>query len=458
MIDFRPTLESGETFPYLTHVLDWESGETLYSWCAKTHLMLGTSARGTGASLFGHERAFKEHDVPIGLLWLSAVTRGLLGLPERILRERTVLGAYLPFISMERQVSFVAQTLSRDRLGPKLTFGLHPATLNVLHSLRFCAACARSAAHPLGYAPWLTEAQLPGVWVCVRHQRPLVHALGKQNTWTLPDPTAKLPVVVHSDSDLRLLVPIAEMAQSLSKMETIDVEALRSSISLLLRDRFTTFKAKTMNADRIQTAWKQSSIARWLLTHENLAPLALDSSWIGRLVLSRGVAHPIRWLLCWSFLHEKEELGSLTGSFVRACSGSVAGHQLTLWDEPSISGAMQIPASVRNAFERSATLSEVAAILNVHRGTVSNWVRTTPALKRFWLATKQEYRATYAMQRVSDWLGINSTANLSTFTTECSRDLVWLGKHFPAELAAIAKRIPSRRSNQRPIAGVGLNR
>jgi len=65
----------------------WRGDETLYSWAATFHTVLGNgSARDTGSTLFGTEHSCRDKVAPKGIDEFVRVTNGALGDLESAVR------------------------------------------------------------------------------------------------------------------------------------------------------------------------------------------------------------------------------------------------------------------------------------------------------------------------------------------------------------------------------------
>jgi len=168
-------------------------GECLYSWCALYHRLSGNAvAMRSNAQLFGSGGRRVRHDFPTHLANFCARTRNMLGTPESLAMERTMLGYYAPFTSLStyrRALGVITDGKSGDT---KHVLGLMASRVGASHPLKACPACVERDLNELGYSRWMLEHQWPSVWVCRHHGNPL-QSLTKQSQprdlreWTLPE-------------------------------------------------------------------------------------------------------------------------------------------------------------------------------------------------------------------------------------------------------------------------------
>lgn len=166
--------------------------ETLYSLCARFHLMSGNRlASTTSHELFGAGDAAMLHDFPANLSSFEARTQGLLGNAAYLSRNRTLLKFYIPYQPGER-ISAGIEALAGagiDRL--KFRLGLPSSRIGAAHPLKACVKCIRKEIDTIGGAYWHLLHQHPAVWICPEHDELLMRSTGKSRTknklqWVLP--------------------------------------------------------------------------------------------------------------------------------------------------------------------------------------------------------------------------------------------------------------------------------
>lgn len=421
----------------------------MYSWCARTHLGFGTSDRRSGSVLFGHEEAFKEHEVPRGLSALASRTRGHIGLAEEILRRRTVIAAYLPFLQLLEDATLVSRMASRTRRQPLSLYGIHPAAAAALHTLRFCRACAAATYDSQGYATWMLTAQLPGVWTCPVHECALVHVAGRPGGWALPDAKGSYSAIAHSMTEVRTLQPLTQLAHALLG-QTVDTRLLRRRLAELANKEFPGVLSDPSAQAHMHRAWTESNIARCLQQEQALQPLILDPHWLMQVLTRSFAAHPFQWMTCWAFLTAHWVPSVAVSWFLDTDDQFIRRPQQELWaDEQE---PLPLPYEVEAALATSPTKADLARALKVGRRRLDQWFRDTPALMSRWTELQSSARLKLAVSRCEQWLREHPASGLSDFCSGCATDLEWLAK-FPADLNDLLRRLPNRRGPQKFLPG-----
>lgn len=168
-------------------------GETLHSWCARYHRLSGNGiASDSCAQLFGARIPGLRHDFPTRLESFCCRTRFLLGTPEALALDRTMLGYYAPFASLTSYRLALDSLVGATTGSPKHVLGLMASRVGAAHPLKVCPTCVRRDVHELGHSRWTLEHQWPSVWICPEHGDRLRY-LAKESQprelreWTLPE-------------------------------------------------------------------------------------------------------------------------------------------------------------------------------------------------------------------------------------------------------------------------------
>jgi transposase len=205
----------------LPPIAAWLPDEVLFSLASRHHVLAcHVRARDTCLELFGHPQRGSAHDLPSRIDEFVSRTGGALGDAETIIRERTVLPFYLALQAPIAAANAIA-AMRGDRIGPlKATLGLLASGFGARHVLKACPACMEvDGAHGTPY--WHRSHQIPGVWVCLAHEEPLlvcnVKATGVGRfLWFLPGPHVLCdPGVEIATSDMGIWRGLAECAVGL---------------------------------------------------------------------------------------------------------------------------------------------------------------------------------------------------------------------------------------------------
>lgn len=171
--------------PKLTYLPD----ETVFSLASRLRRLWGLSSAGQLARvLFGNEWSGRRHDFPCGLGTFAAKTEGAAGEPREAARTHTLLRYYLPFKSEAEGGRALHSMLRRGSANTRGWLGLPPSKLGFDHPLKACPVCIRQSVEEFGWTYWLLAHQFPGVWICPRHEEPLMIRVrsGRENTWEVP--------------------------------------------------------------------------------------------------------------------------------------------------------------------------------------------------------------------------------------------------------------------------------
>lgn len=176
--------------------------ETLYSLVAHTCRLNGwPSERGACSHLFGDHGSLRLGDVLVYMDRFVAETRGLYGGPAEVLARMTHAGFFDRLGS--RPGVDVSQPWSPDAgdvvVAPEYR-GLATLSNGQAHIWRWCPECNEEDLGRHGRVYWRRTHQLPGVFICTRHGRPLLEAniryWVRQQHLFLPDnlPEKAIPV------------------------------------------------------------------------------------------------------------------------------------------------------------------------------------------------------------------------------------------------------------------------
>lgn len=286
--------------------------ETLFSWCSRYHRM---SANGRDAAtcmqLFGDRRIGTAHDLPARLDALVTRSGGAIGDAVSIINQRTLLPFYLPFRS-PRLAALAHEAMRGPSIGSlKYQLGLLTSGLGAAHPLKSCPRCIAVDQERNGWAYWHRDHQLPGTWICTRHQVHLRVSPCKLDqrarfAWVLPSSSAEsistgASLNAKDRGAMRWLAKLASMGAELVQLEhgTLD-DPVR--LGLALRHRLIDLSLASP-CGRIR--WRDIEPSLDLLSKrqltlpemQHLADKELLKEQLLRALSGRSVTHPLRWLL-----------------------------------------------------------------------------------------------------------------------------------------------------------------
>lgn len=184
---------SAELFDLPPSLLSWLPRETLFSLVSRQHAFWGyPGASETSTILFGRRHAGTHHDFPNALDEFSARTGGVLGAPDDLAVNHTLLSYYRPFSSDDLISDCLAMMRGKSVNHLKYRLGLLTSSFRANHPLKACTVCMDQDVAETGWAYWHLEHQYPGIWFCERHAEPLHEATVKSTgvnrfLWALPD-------------------------------------------------------------------------------------------------------------------------------------------------------------------------------------------------------------------------------------------------------------------------------
>lgn len=138
--------------------------ETLYSFAARLRRAnAAKDDRDACRSMFGHAPNMRVSEFPVNLACFCQATRGLLGPPERVLSQMTLVPLF------ERLGAWPWRKGSAPRPATIAGYGLSTLSNGNTRTWRACEQCLlQDRSHnPYGY--WRREHQLPGVLFCPNH-------------------------------------------------------------------------------------------------------------------------------------------------------------------------------------------------------------------------------------------------------------------------------------------------
>lgn len=295
--------------------------ETLFSWCSRYHRMAANGlASSTCMQLFGHRRIGTAHDFPSRIDTFVLRSDGVLGDAEEIIRTRTLLPYYLVFKDRDLANQAVLALRSTGIGSLKFQLGLLTSGFGAAHPLKSCPECERSDRSQYGWRYWHRAHQLPGVWVCLKHQTFLkvtpikVDQLGRFE-WITPGGTVceSLTMFMQERDAARQhgwLTKLGEISLTLLDCH-VAAFANPAQISYCLMSRLQTLGLARPSG---RICW--SKVRPWLTSlSENMAGVpdfqrqneSLLQTQLGRMLAGRGLMHPLRYLIWVSLWFESLE-------------------------------------------------------------------------------------------------------------------------------------------------------
>nr|WP_315464911.1 TnsD family Tn7-like transposition protein [uncultured Rhodoferax sp.] len=153
-----------------TSIPNLQDDETLYGWCSRFHqLNVGSSARSTSRMLFGHPKAALWHDVPGHMGEFQQRTQGAFGDPRNLLRERTLFGFHVPFLTAELEENLLKGLVDSDGTNSRKQLGFEHIDRLKINALKWCPECVDQQLRETGFSWWQMSQQEPTALVCRVH-------------------------------------------------------------------------------------------------------------------------------------------------------------------------------------------------------------------------------------------------------------------------------------------------
>nr|WP_260117350.1 TniQ family protein [Pseudoduganella rivuli] len=223
-------------------VLDWLPGESMYSLMARNHRFWGyPRPRETVEVFFGtsSERTLNNHLSEIELF--VAKTEGTLGGPNKILENHTLLQFYRAFMDAKQRQALTSKRLRAESL-LKFPIAVWTSRFQVQHPLKACRVCIKDDLRDIGMAYWRVAHQYPGVWVCLKHGRPLQETKIKPSAqqrflWHTPvrKHLSPAPGIVSGQAYSSKFLELAHLVTSIAADEIKGAELVNAGRSRVVR-------------------------------------------------------------------------------------------------------------------------------------------------------------------------------------------------------------------------------
>ncbi len=422
--------------------------ETLYSWCATNHAMsCCRNSETTASELLGAAHAVRQHEFPHSLEKFIAISRVEPASILRLLREHTVAGFYLPFLSEKAQ-----RELASEALHPHSTHWVRAAlgssrTRQVVHPLKWCRRCIQDDIATIGRPFWHTTHQSPIALICPLHNEPLHWRVQRSKQWRLPrqddDVETALPDTIQKAACMA-----AALSAHLQKTPFIDMTSLRRCALYRLQEIGVIHSVNGARHERVAqwfTSTTACAIAR--IAQPKFAE-HIDGSSIPRLLWRQKRTTAISWMLLWSALQWKS-----SNEAIHSFADAAAGHgapirgQLQLFSDLE-AGTRKTPEYVRDAFQTCDSYAQVMESLKVSRHDVVRWLESDPELRIEWKARMRAGKLLECIERIKNCVKNAPQTGSPNIEKSCSAELRWMRDHAPNQLATLLKSVPNKGSAQ----------
>lgn len=433
-----------EPLPLILH------DETIYSWCATTHLMsCSQSSAWTGMALLGAAHAVRQHDLPASIAALPLVQGKSPIEALSFLRKHTIAGYYLPFLCKSRQATVGSSISGHVNSHWRRHVSGVSRSRPTDHPLKWCRCCMDNDIATVGRTYWHVEWQFPTSWICAVHGIPLSVARGRSTRWLLPHhlPATELNGSL-SEHDTQTSTTLAAVGTALRSIDSVDMTSLRMATLDRLREIGVIHSQTKSSHERI-SKWFASTPVSTLYSSFSTLHHFVDGEWIPDLLWRKKLDTAVRWVTLWAAL-EWSSPAQAAQAFQLTANGSsrLQGDQLLLFETAPKFAA---PAHVWDAFSKCDSYAEVMACLVVSRGDVVSWLEQDPQLRAQWKQRLKLGRQQECVVRIRELASESPQLTRQELEIRCTAEVKWLRAHAPTTLQMLLKSIPGRAAAQRHL-------
>lgn len=433
----------------------WYQDETLFSWSARFHrLQGGGEVRSIGQMLFGSAHAYKEHDAASHLHALCDCACNSLGDVRTVLMSRTTLVAYIPFLLPAQRKQFEEYTQLPQPVAWMKLFTMPAASLEE-KCLRWCPECANEDIAKLGMTAWHRCQQLPGTWICTRHEVMLHSHDTKQAAWHLPPHSTGISPAFLEPASLRVLHSLAQLTKSLAKADAIDIYGLRRVILATLQGQRIISATRPISSEKL-AQWFQSTKLAGTIRQLGLAPKLDDGLWLHQTLSGRRAAHPLKWLVLLCAACEGESSQTLIEKLHRP---SFFLHwqedgQGTLWTEDG----RENEHLVRHALSKSGSLVEAAQALRISTTTLRRVLAASgTSIGAQYDRLRRAHQINNATNTIKNFLASHPATSRSDIHSYCKGAVASLRRYDPVQLHELLSQVPEANARQKALFGEHRN-
>lgn len=152
----------------------WLPDETLLSFCSRHHRLYDHQRESdTCVELFGRPRHDAAHNLPSRVADFVERSGGSLATAEEIVRRRTVVAFYFPFLAQPRTAAVLEAALHGSVQTLRVSLGMPKSIFRSSPPLKACQSCMQIDREKFGVAYWHLQHQFPGTSYCLDHKERL---------------------------------------------------------------------------------------------------------------------------------------------------------------------------------------------------------------------------------------------------------------------------------------------
>ncbi|MCW5667828.1 MAG: TniQ family protein [Piscinibacter sp.] len=399
-------------------------GETIYSACARFNRRAGLpNSKISSLRLLGHPKGGSQHELPSGLGHLATVSEGVLTAEERTLRERTVLRSYLPLMSAARRQKVVDACIASGRFATAKAFSGLSCGIAGAHPLRLCSECLLTQQRDHGFGWWLTEHQLPGVWVCAKHRHLLrISSVkrSKRHEWLMAGRCAT-EVATVDDQLFQRLARLASCSVWLAGHTNLLYDGLVAMVRMRLHEAGCVRTELKASAAEIAAVHASHALPLSQSPLSQLQALGEDR-WAYELLRDERASHPLKWsvLLSAAGSVEHDEMSHQYTAAVRRLA------QPELFHTSHQTRRSRAPDRLYRALTGPTSVKDAAQKCGMRLSEVQNWLRRDGGLGEHWRATSTDARRREAQATIEACVAANANLHRSQVINSCLSAVRWL--------------------------------
>lgn len=432
---------------YVPYWLD--ERETFYGLCGRWKNALPLAHSNFAKLVFNRRHASRNARPLLGGSHFEAVHRGLLGTALSLIMERSALAVHMRFLSCDERAAAVHAVAGDGGVRSAQLRGL--AAHASVNELRWCPECSDQYEERFGTATWLVEHQQPAHIMCTAHFRPLSSATVGQQRYLLPG-AAELRSTDFSCADrlIPALMRLSACSQAAMTETHVSSGALARAIRRLLVAAGIVGPGHALDSARLE---------RWFRSSDTFVALERGQFPSQVLLRRKGLVHdlltlrrrglPIEWLTLWCAALSEGAFNVERPSLRIEILETLPGEQICMFGaEDSFN---LIPEFVQDAFEKSSSIQEVQAKLQLPKSAIKKWIKRFPELGA---AIKGQFLAEHRREAVAafdNYLRMTARPSRAGALKFAHSHVAWLQKADPQLLRRLLDSIPSSRVSQRPL-------
>ncbi len=296
--------------------LDPYPGEIIYSTIARNAAALNyPNLRSVGVTYFGDPQVIATVALPCRMEYLvTHLPPGSVHTVDTFIDEHTLLPFFTPFLPPMRNTMLRDDMRGTRGMGVHMRAGVMASTVPMPSALRLCPICAEEDKKQYGECFWHRQHQVPGVYVCSKHQVWLevssVHIANRQTRHTYITAESgmthvPLPRAVTKASREDVFLALAQAVQWIFEQNPIPLgleQLQKQYVRALVKNDLATFSGRVRISEVLEAFTAFYSEETLTFLHCTLNMQSQDN-WLSRLVRKPDSAlHPIHHLLLMHFL------------------------------------------------------------------------------------------------------------------------------------------------------------